>query len=76
MSTAQSTAQSAETQTSAAQTIVNTDTPLGWVDITVTAAIIAAAVYYLYRKLWRKRGQCSGCTSKGQAGCPVGKPER
>lgn len=67
------TAQSTEIQTSVADAVVNTDTPLGWVDITVTAAIVAAAVYYLYRKLWRKRGQCSGCASKGQAGCPVEK---
>ncbi len=65
------TLQNVETQTSTAQTIVNTDTPLGWTDIAIVLAIVAAAVYYLYRKLWRKRGQCSGCASKDQAGCPI-----
>jgi len=49
--------------------IVNTKTPLGWGDIAVTAAIVAAAVYYIYRKLWKKRGQCEGCASQGKAGC-------
>lgn len=55
----------------AAEAVVNTNTPLGWIDITVTAAIVAAALYYLYRKLWRKRGQCGGCSSQGKAGCAV-----
>lgn len=71
-----STATQASTETPAPLTdatgVVNTNTPLGWGDIAITAAIVAAAVYYIYRKLWKTRGQCEGCASQGQAGCPTG----
>ncbi len=57
------TPQSVETQTSVADAVVNTDTPLSWadidiiivLDIIIVIAIIAAAAYYLYRNIWRKR---------------------
>lgn len=69
MSTTPQIAQTAEqAQVPTAKLVVNTDTPLGWIDIAVTTAIVAAAVYYLYRKLWRRRGQCAGCASQGKAG--------
>lgn len=51
--------------------IVSTKTPLGWVDLAVTAAIVVAALYYIYRKLWKTGGQCGGCASQGKAGCSM-----
>lgn len=76
MSTTPPTIPTAEQTPAPATSVVTTATPLGWVDIAVTAAIVAAALHFLYRTLWRRRGQCSGCTSQGRAGCPAGKVER
>ena len=74
MSTTPDVAQPApHVQAPTAEIVVNTTTPLGWVDVSVASAIVAAAVYYLYRKLWRRRGQCAGCTSQGKTGCAANK---
>jgi len=51
---------------------IATEPGAGWLDIGVTALVIAVAVYYLYRKLWRNQGRCSDCGSKGQGACPTG----
>lgn len=56
------------TQVSTAEIVVNTTTPLGWVDIAAVALIVGAALYYLYRNLLPKRGQCAACASQGKAG--------
>ncbi|EGV30622.1 hypothetical protein ThidrDRAFT_2581 [Thiorhodococcus drewsii AZ1] len=61
--------------TETAESVVNTSTPLGWADIAIAAVIVAVAFHYLYRKLWRRRGQCEGCASKGKEGCAVNKVE-
>ena len=34
-------------------------------DLLPVALIVALALFYLYRKLWAKRGACSDCTSGG-----------
>ncbi|WP_114007762.1 hypothetical protein [Cohaesibacter intestini] len=34
-------------------------------DLLPVALIVAVALFYLYRKLWAKRGACSDCTSGG-----------
>jgi hypothetical protein len=36
---------------------------MGFVDIALIAAIIAGAVYLLYRSIWKKKGHCPGCDS-------------
>jgi hypothetical protein len=45
----------------------------GWADTAVTVAIVAAAGYYLYRKLWRRRGACGEC-GDGKGCCATGTP--
>jgi hypothetical protein len=47
----------------------------GWVDWAVVAAVVAVALWYLYRKLWAKRGECGGC-AKGKSGCAVQQANR
>lgn len=34
-------------------------------DALITAAILAAACWLLYRSLWVRRGACAGCSSAG-----------
>ncbi|MBM4306517.1 MAG: FeoB-associated Cys-rich membrane protein [Deltaproteobacteria bacterium] len=34
---------------------------MSFFDIVWMAAIIAGALYLLYRSLWKKKGACSGC---------------
>jgi hypothetical protein len=36
---------------------------MSFVDIALIAAIIAGAVYLLYRSIWKKKGHCPGCDS-------------
>jgi len=36
-----------------------------WWDLLPVALIVMVALFYLYRKLWAKRGACSDCTSGG-----------
>lgn len=39
-------------------------------DFALTGLIVALAAAFLYRRLWRNRGACSGCSgSKGKGGC-------
>jgi hypothetical protein len=40
---------------------ISADAATGWVDWAVVAAVLAVALWYLYRKLWAKRGGCAGC---------------
>ncbi|AGA91396.1 hypothetical protein Thimo_2685 [Thioflavicoccus mobilis 8321] len=41
---------------------ISADHHFGWADLAVTATIIAAAGYYLYRKPWRQRDTCPECS--------------
>lgn len=34
---------------------------MGVVDIILVVLIVGAAVYILYRSIWKKKGHCSGC---------------
>ncbi|MBB4305418.1 hypothetical protein GGD81_004495 [Rhodobium orientis] len=43
----------------------------GLLDYAVLGLIVAAAVFYLYRRLWRRRGDCGGCGTKGCQMKPV-----
>lgn len=43
-------------------------TPL-WLDIGVVVLVIAVALVYLYRKLWKKRGACAECAGNGCSSC-------
>ena len=45
--------------------------PGGFLDFTLVLMVVAAALGYLYHKIWRKRGACSDCTSS-KAGCASG----
>jgi hypothetical protein len=37
---------------------------MNFVDFALIAAIIAGAVYLLYRSIWKKKGRCPGCDSE------------
>ena len=50
--------------------VVSADQPFSMVDVGVVLAVVALAVYYLYRKLWRNRGACSSCSNK-KGSCQV-----
>jgi hypothetical protein len=36
---------------------------MGFIDISIMAAIIAGALCVLYHSLWKKKGYCAGCCS-------------
>ncbi len=39
-------------------------------DFALTGLVVALAAAFLYRRLWRSRGACSGCSGgKGRGGC-------
>ncbi|MEY6432263.1 hypothetical protein ABC977_07545 [Thioalkalicoccus limnaeus] len=40
---------------------VSAEHHFGWIDLTVAAAVVIAAGYYLYRSFWRDRGACKEC---------------
>ncbi|WP_197708662.1 FeoB-associated Cys-rich membrane protein [Vibrio tapetis] len=42
-----------------------------FMDALLVIMVVCAAGYYLYRKWFRKRGQCGGCS-----GCPSSKKEQ
>ncbi|WPL17058.1 Virus attachment protein p12 family protein [Thiorhodovibrio winogradskyi] len=44
----------------------------GWFDLAITGVVIALALFYLYRKLWRQGGRCDGCGQAG--GCAIKPP--
>ncbi|WP_010322432.1 hypothetical protein [Marinobacterium stanieri] len=44
--------------------VVSADQPFSMVDVGVLLVVVAVAVYYLYRKLWRNKGTCSSCSNK------------
>jgi hypothetical protein len=46
---------------------------MSWLDILLAGAIIAGALYLLYRSLWKKKGYCPGCPVEG---CPDKKSPR
>jgi hypothetical protein len=58
-----------ETQPPPATPDISADAATNWADWAVVAAVLAVALWYLYRKLWAKRGGCGGC-GKGSA-CAV-----
>ncbi len=35
---------------------------MGIVDILLMGLILAGAIYLLYNSLWKKKGQCAGCS--------------
>jgi uncharacterized membrane protein len=43
------------------ETVVLTEQAFSLMDIGILLLIIAAAFFYLYHKLWRKRGACPDC---------------
>lgn len=56
------------TQSVTHSSVVTADRGFGWVDVGITLAIVAAAVYYLYLKLWRRRSSCAECGGKSCCG--------
>ena len=44
--------------------VVSADQPFSMLDVGVVLVVVAVAVYYLYRKLWRNKGACSSCSNK------------
>jgi hypothetical protein len=67
-----------ETSTQAAANAANslpalTAPQAGMLDLAITALIVLIAGLFLYRKLWRNRGACPGCSAckkdKGQSAC-------
>jgi hypothetical protein len=49
---------------SSAAEIVKAEQEFALADMGVVLAVIAVAVVYLYRRLWRKRGACAECGNK------------
>lgn len=49
---------------------ISAEPATSWVDWTVVIAVLAVSVWYLYRKLWARRGDCGGC-AKGRSDCAV-----
>ena len=70
MSEAENRPQPSEAQPTSAVPDIETQPATSWVDWAVVAAVLAVALWYLYRKLWAQRGDCSGC-AKGKSGCAV-----
>lgn len=54
---------------------ISVDAASGWLDWALVAAVVVVALWYLYRSLWAKRGQCGGC-AKGKGGCGVQRSAR
>lgn len=75
MSMTQQTIPAIEQAPVTATSVVNAAPPLGWLDIAVAAAIFVVAVWYLYRNLLPKRGQCTGCSSQGKGSCAVNRSD-
>jgi hypothetical protein len=50
-----------ETQPPPATPDISADAATGWADWAVVAAVLAVALWYLFRKLWAQRGGCGGC---------------
>ncbi|MCB1754124.1 MAG: hypothetical protein KDJ38_01295 [Gammaproteobacteria bacterium] len=57
------------TQAASANFTVSAERDFSWLDSGLVLAVIAVAFYYLYLKIWRKRGACSSCGNK--KGCGV-----
>lgn len=69
-STQQAQAQSLQSRVDEAP-VVRTEPPLTLIDAGVLALILALALWFLYRQLWRKRGACGGCAKGAGGGCAV-----
>ncbi|HYD43183.1 MAG TPA: hypothetical protein VEB43_20285 [Anaeromyxobacter sp.] len=39
---------------------------MGVLDVVLAAAILGAAVYVLYRRIWKSGGHCGGCSGSCQ----------
>jgi len=37
---------------------------MGIIDVLLIVLIVAFALYLLYRSFWKKKGYCSGCSSR------------
>lgn len=48
---------------------IRAERPGGLFDWALTGAIVAAALYTLYRKLWRQGGRCDGCGQAKNGSC-------
>ena len=70
MSEAENRPQPSEAQPTSAAPDIETQPATSWVDWAVVAAVLAVALWYLYRKLWAQRGDCSSC-AKGKSDCAV-----
>lgn len=49
---------------SAAPLIASAETEFAWTDAGVVLLVVLGAFFYLYVRLWRKRGACPECGSK------------
>lgn len=59
----------ATTEAPAPAVDISAETPLGLVDMAVVGLVVAFAVWYLYRKLWARRGSCDGCAKGSGNAC-------
>ncbi len=57
------------TQADSAPSIASIEQEMHWTDAGLMILVIIAACFYLYQKLWKKRGTCAGCS--GQCGKPT-----
>jgi hypothetical protein len=48
---------------------ISAERDAGGFDLALMLAILVAALYYLYRTLWRQGGRCAGCAQAGQGAC-------
>jgi uncharacterized membrane protein len=54
---------------------ISAEAPLTLLDLGVVAAVVLVAAWYLYRRLWRRRGACGGC-AEGNGSCAVQRANR
>ncbi len=66
-----------EAQVAPSAPVISAEAGMGWVDWAVMAAVLAAALWYLYRSFWANRGACGGCSKgKGKGGCAAQRSAR
>jgi uncharacterized membrane protein len=65
-------ADNAATETAASTSpIIGAEPAITLIDIGVVGAVLAVALWYLYRRLWARRGSCGSCGAKDKASCAV-----
>jgi hypothetical protein len=55
---------------------ISAEPPVGLMDLGVLVVVIGLAVWYLYRKLWSRRGGCAGCGKGSGVSCGMGRLSR